>query len=274
MLLRSHPRVNRGKRRDRVGRFGGFSPLQLSAVRAWYRMGSSTAVSGEWETILDVLGGSSLIQTDADRKLAAGTAANGLRIGTYDGSDCMRMPLGASNFNTSKFGLAYWVNPANAGTQYLFAIYNNDATVRVLTYGIAATGRLFLEVYIGTNVDGRTYQTANGAITASAYQYPRLQIDMTKTGEFDFDGDQDDSKIRIFVNEVAQPLSASSFGLGGTPTVLRTPTGAGIFGGVNDNDAPAGAINSGSIHGPNTFILLDTPTDAQATALMNFEVPT
>lgn len=250
----------------------GFSPASLTAVGAWYRMSASTAVAGEWETIVDVLGGSSLVQTSALRKLATGLSANGYPIGTYDGSDCMRMPLGANNFNASKFGVAWWQKPAGAGSQYRFNIYNNDAAARVLTLR-QFNATIVVDIYIATNVDGRAYTTAN-VLTAGVWDYVRLQIDMTKTNEFDATGVDTDAKVRLLVGEVGIALTASNIGLGGTLTTLRSPTGAAIFGALQDADAPTAPVANGTLHGPNTFVFTNTPTAAGAQALMNFEGPT
>jgi len=255
---------------------GGLAVL-TSPVTAWYRMAASTPVSGEWQTIANVLGGAAIVQNDTDRRLAAGTSVNGLPIGTYDGTDVLRMPLSATNFNATKFGVALHIKLANTGTQYLFAIYNNDATVRVLTWGIASTGKLWGEIYIGTNVDGRYFESPNNVVVASSYLFLRLQIDMTRTAECDTNGATADAKLRMFVNESAVALTGSSFGVGGTITTLRTPnlsTGAAVFGGVADTDNPPGPLDNNTAHGPNTYILLDTPTAAQGLALRNFEVPT
>lgn len=252
----------------------GQSPAAISAVRAWYRLAASTPVSSEWETVVDVLGGASLVQTDADRKLAVGAAANGLPTGTYDGSDCMRMPLGANNFSTSKYGLSFWWTPNSIGsTQNLFAIVSPDASVNVLTFRVNSSGVLALTVYIATNADGRVYTTA-GTVSNGAMVYPRVQIDMTRTAECDLDGLTTDAKVRVFINEVAQAMVATDLGAGGALTTLRTPVGAAVVGALTDADAPGTPLRNGNIHGPNTFILLDTPTPAQGLALMNFERPT
>ena len=268
-LVRTHPRA-RARRRPTKG---SFLPSQLGPVGAWYRMAASTPVSGEWETIVDVLGGASLVQTDADRKLDHGVSGNALPVGYYDGSACVRMPLGANNFSTSKFGVAWWQQAATvSGSQYRFNIYNNDASVRVLTLR-QFNATLTVDVYIATNVDGRAYTTGS-ALTAGAWQYVRLQIDMTKTNEFDATGVDTDAKVRLLLGETGLALTASDIGLGGALTVLRSPTGAAIFGGLNDADAPTAPVVSGTAHGPNTYVLLDTPTAAQGALLMNFETPT
>lgn len=276
MFNRLHPREReRALRAMIAARSGGFNPSQLDIIGAWYAMAASAPVSSEWETIVDVLGGASLTQTDADRKLASGTSANGLPIGTYDGSDCISMPLGANNFNTSKFGLSLWLSPASVtATQRIFSIFNNDAGVRVLTVDINNPGVLMVSVYIGSNLDGRIYTTANGVLTAAAYNYPRLQLDMTRTNECDTTGDDADAKVRLFVGETALALTPSSFGTGGTLTALRSPTGSAIWGGTANLDTPGAPLLNGSIHGPNTFIWLDTPTAQQAANVMNFERPT
>lgn len=254
---------------------GPFRPNQQSAIGAWYRLGASTATGGEYQTVVDMLGGTGLTQNDTDRRLAATASANGLPTATYDGTDCMRMALGSNNFSTSKFGLAYWIKPQTLGTtQRLFVIYNNDATVRVLTMSNTATGRIFVEIFIGTNTDGRSFVTASGALTANTFCYPRLQLDMTKTNECDTTGSITDAKVRVFVGETSLALTAADFGVGGTLTTLRTPTGSAIFGGLNDSDTPTSPVLTGSVHGPNTYVFTDTPTAAGAQILMNFEVPT
>lgn len=243
-------------------------------IGAWYRFDASTPVSGEWETVVDMLGGSPLIQTDADRKLAVSASANGLPTGTYDGTDCMRMPLGANNFSTSKFGLSRWLRVSASGNQTILGIFNNDAAVRVLQLAVNAALGLFLNLWIGTNVDGRTYTTAAGVITAAAWRYVRLQLDMTKTNECDTTGTDEDAKVRLFVGETGLPLTPSNIGAGGALTTLRTPTGAAIWGGLNDSDTPSSPMANGSVHGPNTFIWLQTPPATLAQNVMNFEVPT
>lgn len=252
---------------------GLFNPSQESSVGAWYRMAASVPVSSEWETVTDVLGGSALVQTDSDRKLAAGASSNGLPIGTYDGTDVVRMPLGSNNFSTSKFGLAYWLRLQSVSSQYLFAMLLGTAGVHVMTLIVTTGGRLVLTIYIGNNVNGRIYTTAASAVTAGVYQFHRVQLDMTKTAECDTDGLTEDAKVRIFINEVASPLTPTDEGAGGTLTTLRTPTGAALFGAANDSDTPSGALDNGTIHGPNTYILLNTPTAAGAARLMSFDAP-
>lgn len=252
-----------------------FDPSQVPAVRAWYRLSASTPVAGEWETVVDALGGPSLIQTDSDRKLAVGTSGNGFPIGVYDGSDVWRMPLSASNFSTSKFGVAWWLSVSSTHVvQYAFVIFNNDAVSRVLTFRFNTDGTLGLAIYIGTNTDGRVFNTAT-PVPDGTFQFLRFQFDSTKTNECDTNGVTADAKVRVFINETAQPLIASDFGAGGTLTTLRTPSGAGaaVFGGLNDADTPSSPIVNGSKHGPNTYVLLDSPTAAQAVSLMNFCAP-
>lgn len=231
----------------------------------------STPVSGEWATIVDALGGASLTQTAAARKLAAGAAANGLPIGTYDGSDVLRMPLGANNFSTSVFGVAWRVQVATTGAQYLYAMLSGTATVSVLGL-VASGGALQLTVYIANNFAGRVYTTPNTAYSAGVTFFPRIQLDMTKTAECDLDGQTADAKVRIFVNETALALTPTNEGAGGTLTTLRTPTGAAVFGATTDSDAPPGALDNGAIHGPETYALLSTPTAAQGLALRDFNV--
>jgi hypothetical protein len=250
----------------------GLNQGQLTAVGAWYRMAASTAVAGEWQTITDVLGGASLVQDDTDRRLAQGLSANGYPIGTYDGTDVMRMPLGANNFNVTKFGLALWQKHAGAGGEW-FAIYNNDAGVRVLDCYVDPNGKVYISVYTD-NVTGRVYETANGAITPGAWNYQRVEIDFTRANECDTTGTDTNARIRFFRGEVARALTATNLGVGAVPSTLRAPTGSAIWGALNDADLPSTPMASGTIHGPNTFLFTSTPTTTGALALMNFEAPT
>jgi len=263
----------------------GMPSLQLSGslatltspVTAWYRMAASTPVSGEWQTVVDVLGGAALVQNDTDRRLASSTSGNGLLIGTYDGTDVLRMPLSATNFNATKFGAALWLRLPHTGTQYLLSIASTDAGVTSLFWGITTGGVLWVEINVGGNFSGRHYETPASTVAAGVWFFARLQFDASKTAECDTTGSNADAKLRVFVGEVARALTAVSFGGGTPPTSLRTPNlsgGAAIWGAAADADAPAGAVDANGLHGPNTFILLETPTAAQGLALRDFEVPT
>src|SRR5688572_12303643 len=255
---------------------GGLAVL-TSPVTAWYRMAASTPVSGEWQTIANVLGGAAIVQNDTDRRLAAGTSVNGLPIGTYDGTDVLRMPLSATNFNATKFGAALWLRLPHTGTQYLLSIASTDAGVTSLFWGITTGEVLWVEINVGGNFSGRHYETPASTVAAGVWFFARLQFDASKTAECDTTGSNADAKLRVFVGEVARALTAVSFGGGTPPTSLRTPNlsgGAAIWGAAADADAPAGAVDANGLHGPNTFILLETPTAAQGLALRDFEVPT
>lgn len=254
---------------------GALIKVNYGKVGSWYRMAASTAVASEWQTIVDVLGGASLVQNGAVRKLAAGASANAFPIGTYDGTDCMRMPLGVNNYNINKWGLSYYLKSPDVNTsQELFVIYNNDAGIRVMEL-FMQSGKLNWVIYIGTNVDGRQYTTAGTPMAINVYKYPRIQFDSSKGNEFDTTGSDTNAKVRIFVGETAIALTASNVGAGGALATLRAgASGAAIFSGLNDSDTPVSAVVSGTVHGPNTQIWLDTPTNAEAVAVMNLEVPT
>lgn len=246
--------------------------VALGKVGAWYRMAESSPVAGEWQTITDTLGGLPLVQTDSDRKLASGSSANGLPIGIYDGTDVMRMPLGANNFNVNKYGVALWIKHVSSDGE-IFVIYNNDAALRVMDLYWYGNGKLDWTIYTD-NATGRTYSTAVGAATTGAFNFVRIQWDSSKTNECDTTGSDTDAKARLFVGETAKALTASNFGVGAIPSTLRSPIGSAIFGALNDSDTPSTPLGNGTIHGPNTYILLATLTAAEGVILRDFEVPT
>lgn len=255
-------------------RRGRFDPASVCA--AWYRLAASTPNAGEWDSIVDMKGGSPIVQSDTDRRLAVATSGNGLPIGIYDGTDVMRMPIGGNNFSTSKFGLMLALNLPVTTTQYMFSMLAGSAGVHVLTW-VVTSGKLQLIIYIGSNANGRIYETPNTAMSAGTYKTPRLQIDMTKSAEYDTNGTTDDAKVRMFVDEVPQALTAANEGAGGSLTTLRTPTGgtpAALFGAAADSDTPSGAVENGAIHGPNTYVMLVTPTVAQGAGLLGYDRPT
>lgn len=255
-----------------------FSPVDSGAIGAWLRLAASTPVSSEYQTIVDVLNSNPAAQTDADRKTAAGTSANGLPIATFDGSDVIPWPIAASNFNANKFGLSFWFRPGSiTTTQSLYAIYNSAASLRSVYLFQVTSGQLGVQFFIGNNTDGRQFNTGNGVLTAGVYNYVRLQFDSSKTAEADTDGATEDAKVRLFTgtsSETARALTGSNIGAGGTLSTLRTATGSALIGGLTDADAPTTPLVNNTVMGPNFFVWRDTPTAVAAGLVMGFEVPT
>src|SRR5262245_38220476 len=96
-----------------------FSPLQSGKVSGWLRLAASTAVAGEYQTVVDVLNAAApMAQTDSDRYPAAATSTNALPVATFDATDVMLWPESPSRTSTTKAGLWLWYKPATvAGFQ-------------------------------------------------------------------------------------------------------------------------------------------------------------
>ncbi len=276
MLPRNHPfRRAQRRRAATAARAGGFFPTQVSGVSAWLRLPASTAVSSEWETVVDALNSNPATQTSANRKPAAATSANGLPIATFDGSDMWVWPVAASNHSTTAWELLLWIKPASvAANQRVFACdTSSGASVNRIRVGLNASGGAQALIFI-TNADGRQFDTPNSVLTAGAWTFLRLAYDSAKTAEADLDGLTTDAKVRIFINGTAQALTGSNVGAGGTIGALRTATGNNVIGAANDADAPVQPLTNGAQTGPNVYVANTALTAAQASNLQGFEQPT
>ena len=247
-----------------------FDPRDSGKVAAWLRLAASTPNAGEYDAIVDTLASNPTNQADTDRKPAASTAANGLPIATWDATDILVWPLASNNNQTTKFGIACWVNFASvASTNMLYARFNgaNGSTQRVIETGVKATGVMFTDVWISTaGGTGRTINSAASTVSASAWHHFYMAYDSSLGG---------DGNVMHFLDGAAVTLgSPANIGAGGTIGVLQAATGNAFLGAQSDSDTPAAPLSNGTLTGPNFFILNDTLTLAELAALMNFEKPT
>lgn len=253
-----------------------FDPRDAGKIKRWYRLAASTPVSSEYETVVDVLGGASLSQTDADRKPAVASAANGLPMALLDGSDMLLMPLdtaGAGGNNaTDQWELdCYWtIASVTSATQRIFCVdTSSGANLNRLRLTTLSSGVVSVDIFI-TNANGRNFATP--AVTNGIHH---LRFAYNK------DGTQDSTatpaatdKMRVWIDGIAQSLTATDVGAGGALAALRSATGTGLFGAASDSDAPVAPQLNGARIGPNITIADAILTDAEAANLRLFEVPT
>lgn len=251
-----------------------FTPAQVSKVSAWLRLAASTITAGEYDAVVDVLNSNPTAQTDTDRKPAAATAANGLPVTTFDGSDMLLWTLAASNASTAAWELLGYIKPANvATTQRIYAAdTSSGASVNRLRVGINSNGGVNVLVFI-TNANGRTFDTPNSSLTAGVWTFLRVAYDSAKTAECDTDGATADAKLRVFLNGTAQAITAGDVGAGGSIGALRAVTGTAIIGAANDADAPVAPLLNGTQVGPNIMIANAAVTTSEAAAIQGFEAP-
>jgi hypothetical protein len=243
-----------------------FSPSQVSAVSGWLRLAASTAVSGEWPTVVDVLNaGSPMVQPSANRKAAVGTSANGLPTMAFDGTDEMLWPLSPAHSAATKVGIWLWFKPASvSGVQILYAVTNTVAgadhrRLFLFTNGTVLTARANV-----TDGGGRNGSTASGALTVGVWHAIYLRYDSSLGG---------DASLALWINGVAQTLTYTNDGVGGTLGALQVSTGSAVVGAQTDSDTPASPILNGGEIGPNTYAFNDNLTAPQIAAFMLFEAP-
>lgn len=254
---------------------GAFSPAQISSVKRWYRLAASTPVSSEYETVTEVLGGTAISQTDADRKPAAATSANALPVATFDGTDVWVQTLESGNNATAKWWMAFRIKPADfgAGQQVYAAMTAAGASVQRMRMNLSNTTGVPTISIFTSGFNGRVY-TAGTALTAAAWNHLYVQWDNTKTAECDTDGATSDAKLRLFLGTTALALTAADEGTGGTPAALLSATGTVTLCAANDADAPVSPLRNGGQVGPNWFFGEEPLTAAQLAALVLFEAPT
>jgi hypothetical protein len=254
---------------------GGALASALAKTLREYSLAASTAVSGEYPTIVETRGGASLVQTDADRKPAAATAANGLAVATFDGSDVLLQTLESGNNSTSQWWMNFWVKPADfaASQQILSAMVASGASANRCRASIVnTTGFLVFDLF-ASGFNGHGY-TSGTALSAASWNNCCLCFDGSKTAACDTDGLTEDAKIRLWINGAFCAVTESLFGTGGTHTALLAATGVATLGGGTDSDTPSLPMRNGGQIGPRMRFGAEPLTAAELAAINAFEVPT
>lgn len=240
----------------------GFSPLGTGKVSAWLRLAASTISSGEYDAVVDVLNSNPTNQADADRKPAAATAANGLPVMTFDGSDVLVWPITAQNYITTKLGYWLWYKPATvAGQQTLLKPPLSGANVNL--YGSGS--QIQVEIYMTPGSTGRFANCAALSLTAGAWHSIYMQYDSSRGG---------DANVVFYVNGVLKAMTYGNLGAGEALGVLPSASGSMTIGGGSNSDTPSAPIANGGQIGPNLYVFNDNLTASEIAALHDFERPT
>jgi len=246
--------------------FKAFSPFSVTAIKRWYRLAASTPVSSEYETVVEVYGGSSIAATGV-RKPAAATAPNGLPVATWDETDVWVMPLdtsGTGNNSTTKFGFFLWFKPASvSGIQRILTIAiaaGGASAEKLQLYANNATLRC--ECYI-TNANGR-FGTSGNVLAAGVWSCIYLQYDSSRGG---------DACLRIYHNGNNESLTFANLGAGGTLGAFQATTGNAFIGAATNTDTPTQAILNGGQTGPNYWSMDENLSTDEEARLRAFEVP-
>lgn len=248
------------KRRDAGG---DFAPSNISAVKGWLRLQSSSQSAGEWTNWVDVMNANPGVINSA-RRPAVGASANGLPIATFATNDAVAVPLSAGiNNQTGLLGWAFWCrfgNLATFNTLLSISTGTNGASAAKLQLFLTGSEAPMIDCYMPSG-NGRRF-TATSGLTQNTWVWLRLRYNSGLGG---------DANSTVFVNGTVAGGSYANLGAGATLGTLGAPTGNLIIG--NINDGVASLPFNGDI-GPNIFFLGDDITAAEETALMNFELPT
>jgi hypothetical protein len=114
------------------------------------------------------------------------------------------------------------------------------------------------------NFNGRAGATP-AVLTTGVWTAIYFQYDSSRGG---------DANIAIYINGVAQSLTYTNDGVGGTLGQLQVASGSAVVGAFSDSDTPSTALTNGSEIGPNIFAFNDNLTPAQIAFFMLFEAPT
>jgi hypothetical protein len=248
-----------------VSSSGKFNPLQLSKASGWLRLAASTAVGGEWPTVVDVINPGSPMTSSGARIAAVGASANGLPTMVLDGTDVHLWPVSPAHSSRTKWGLWLWYKPASiVGLQMLYNVQNGvggSATRRISIFQNGATVQF--TAYLD-NFNGRSGATPN-VLVAGSYSAFYFQYDSSRGG---------DANIATFVGGSAQTLNYTNDGAGGVLGQLQVASGSAVIGGATDSDTPSSPIANGGEIGPNIVPFNDNLTAAEIARMLTFEAPT
>lgn len=249
----------------------------IAKFGAFYRLDKSTAVSSEYPTIVDFMGGSSAVQTDADRVVAAATSSTNQPVMEFDGTDIVTIPLSSANNSTTIWGPVFWFKPGSfAAGQALHYVtspgLSGSADVARHRLNIFSSGKINLDIFV-SGLNGRSYTATSATLVVGTFTHIRVAFNSSKTNECDTDGATSDAKVRIFLDGVPIALTAANIGVGGTVSSLLSATGSALIGGANDSDTPTVPILNGGQIGPYFAIANAEITEEEGRALVGFMSP-
>ena len=235
----------------------------LTKCTAILDLNASTAVGGEWTSIVDIKNSNPAAQADADRAPAVGTA-NGQATAVFDGTDVMPGPSAASNSPTTKRWVAFWMKPtSNVATRQRLIFWGPAAASANQLFLDIASGNVSHSVYNGA-FTGRAFNSSGG-ITASAWQFFRFAFDSLGASEA--------LQVLQFIDEASLAVTGGDIGAGGALVALPTVTGSALIGASSDSDTPSSPMLNGFEIGPRIHIGSTPLTAPEGVALMNVSRP-
>jgi hypothetical protein len=241
-------------------------------VSSWLRVANATVTGSGVSSLPDMLNVNPAVQATDVNRPPLGASANGLPIMNFAPSTGQHLiwPLTAKNNSTTYLGFGFWFNRSvvsqcnilnaltGVGTSgNAWYLITNGASLRFLFYDPAAP------------TSARYFDVSGSPLVLNTWQFISLEYNATRAAEAD--------RTSIYVDNVRQTGTFTSFGTPGTITNLVSVTGAMT---ISLNNAPQ-QIKDASL-GPNFYSytyamagatdgLLTAPARA---ALMSVEAPT
>lgn len=272
-LIRQYQGVDR---RRRLIEAVGFTPLEVPALASWFRLADAASVitGSGYSSVRDILDPSNpAVQSTDGRRPINQSASNGLPVMSFTTNHVLAAPLTAARNGATFWGMAGWVRPTNvSGAKAIGAVSGlpgGASAFKIIPY--LSGSAVALIAYI-SGTDGRNAASPSAVVSAATWHFV--------TFEYDGSGATEADRNVITIGGVAQALTFSNIGAGGTTGALPTPTGNLLIG--NQQDSGAASTPFVGLMGPNLYLFGSKMagatsgllTAAARTALMNFEVPT
>jgi hypothetical protein len=256
-----------------------FSPADLSVANggplsAWLRTANATTDGNGVSAVADFLNTNPAVQSVNAQKPTLITSANDLPCLNFaTAGKNLAWPLAASNDNTSKLGIGFWMKATALDYMHFFGIRNTagGASADQIKFGSDPSGMLYATAFVSGS-DGRQGRTGGSKYAAGVWVFITLEYDALG-GSFDSD------KLVISVNGSTQGLSFINDGAGGTLGTLPAATGNAFISGENSG---ASSNTFVGLLGPNFYVFtakmagasLGLLTTATRANLKAYEAPT
>lgn len=240
-----------------------FTPLQVSAVVGWLRVGQATVDGSEGVSSLpNVMGGSPMVQGTGSRRPIRAAAGNGLPIMQFVSNDFLIEPLQSGvNNNAAWFGMGMWLrSPIGTTIRTIYAIVNdaNSATATRLRWQVLANESMAFDAFLDDSNARRL--ASNASQVAGGWEFWTVAHDGSLSGD----------ARAVQHNGGASPGAAySAIGTATEmPATLVTPTGNALLG----TGAALANPFIGDM-GPNIYFFNRQLTAPELANLMAFEQP-
>jgi hypothetical protein len=253
-----------------------FTPGTLSEVLAWYQVDQATLTSTRVTSLPDAKGGDAFIPNLLAPGPVQGTTANGLKVMTWTGLECLVAPDARAPWqNANFFGLAFWFKPsAETGQGDFFNYWSGTTglTANRIICRTSANTRIATLIRNAADNGTVTVESATGAgqfvFKTDVWQFFAFTVDC-RLAQAD--------RAAILLSGAPLPLPQAKTDSAGIDASLRTSVASPnlVTLGARDVDQTTSVVTGGCLGqmGPDIVFFNPAMKIGKLRRIMNYRVP-